>query len=436
MGSAWFESSGDVRAAERPGRGLRLLVAVTDPMSLLFLRGQLSAARAAGFDVTVLSGPGDLARRVALAEGVRHVPVAMARGMDPVHDAAALVELVRLLRSMRPHIVDASTPKAGLLLMLAAAITRVPCRIHTLRGLRFETMTGPGRRVLMATTRLTCALAHRVLCVSPSLRSRAIELGLVPAHKAVVLGMGSGLDLARFTATPAIRDRAAALRRELGIAADAPVLGFVGRIARDKGFVELSAAWQALRERYPGLHWVIAGPLDPTDAIPVHIGAELDTHPRVHRLGHVDDVTPVYAMMDVLALPTYREGFGNVLIEAAALGIPAVASRVTGCVDAVDDGVTGTLVPARNVDALVAAIAAYVDNPELRQAHGRAGRARAERLFRQEDLWARTQRTYLELAAQAGCAGARTATEARAQDQAAPADGNDSAGLDAAAREP
>lgn len=432
MGNASYESSGNDRAADRPGRGLRLLVAVTDPMSLLFLRGQLSAARAAGFDVTVISGPGALARRVAEAEGVRHVAVTMARGMDPVHDVTALAELLRLLRTLRPDIVDASTPKAGLLLMLAAAITRVPCRIHTLRGLRFETMTGPGRRVLMATTRLTCALAQQVLCVSPSLRRRAIELGVVPAHKAVVLGMGSGLDLTRFTATPAVRDRAAALRRQLGIPPDAPVLGFVGRIARDKGFVELSAAWHVLRERYPALHWVIAGPVDPTDAIPVHIAAELDTHPRVHRLGHVDDVAPVYAMMDVLAMPSYREGFGNVLIEAAALGIPTVATRVTGCVDAVADGVTGTLVPPRDVDALVAAIAAYLDAPDLRAEHGRAGRGRAERLFRQEDLWARLHRTYLDLAGRAGCAGARTAP---AGARTAPA-GAPEAGADAAPREP
>jgi glycosyltransferase involved in cell wall biosynthesis len=330
------------------------------------------------------------------------VTVPMARGMDPARDLAALAALVRILRTLQPDIVDASTPKAGLLLMLAATLTRVPCRIHTLRGLRFETMTGSGRAVLTGTTRLTCALAHRVLCVSPSLRRRAIALGVVPAHKAMVLGMGSGVDLARFSATPEARAQAQTLRRQHGIPADALVLGFVGRIARDKGFVELAAAWSTLRARCPRLHWIIAGPPDATDPVPPPIEAALDTDPRVHRLGHVDDPCPVYLAMDLLALPTYREGFGNVLIEAAALEIPTVATRVTGCVDAVEDGVTGTLVPPRDVDALVHAITAYAEDPALRARHGRAGRARAARLFRQEDLWARMHRTYLELARRAG----------------------------------
>lgn len=398
--------------ASAPGNGLRLLVAVTDPMSLLFLRGQLAAARAAGFDVTALSAPGALASRIAAAEGVRHVAVPMERGMDPARDLASLRALVRLLRDLRPHVVDASTPKAGLLVTLAAVLTRVPCRIHTLRGLRFETMTGPGRAVLLGTTRLTCAQAHRVLCVSPSLRRRAIELGVVPAAKAMVLGMGSGVDLARFTATDHARARAAALRARRGIPADAPVLGFAGRVARDKGFVELAAAWQHLRARHPRLHWVIMGPPDPTDAIPAHLDAALDADPRVHRLGHVDDVVPAYLLMDVLALPTYREGFGNVLLEAAALEIPAVATRVTGCVDAVEDRVTGTLVPPRDAVALARAIGAYLDDPALRRQHGHAGRARAERLFRQEDLWAHLHRTYADLAARHRVAADHHRTEA------------------------
>ena len=382
------------------GNGLRLLVAVTDPMSLLLLRGQLAAARAAGFEVTALSAPGALASRIAAAEGVRHLAVPMERGMDPLRDLASLRALVRTLRDLRPHVVDASTPKAGLLVMLAAVLTRVPCRVHTLRGLRCETMSGPGRAVLLGATRLTCALAHQVLCVSPSLRRRAIALGVVPAARAVVLGtMGRGVDLARFTAGAGDRARAATLRARCGIPAGALVLGFVGRLARDKGLVELAAVWQRLRARYPRLHWVVVGPPDPTDAIPAHLDAALDTDPRVHRLGHVDDLVPAYLLMDVLALPTYREGIANVLLEAAALEIPSVASRVTGCVDAVADGVTGTLVPPRDVDALAAAVGAYLDDPALRRQHGRAGRARVARLFRQEDMWAHLHRTYADLAA-------------------------------------
>lgn len=391
------------RARPAPAR-LRLVLAVTDPLSTVFLRGQLAAARARGFDVSLLSGPGDMARALAAAEGARLIEVDMARHIAPGRDLVALLEIVRTLREIRPHIVNAGTPKAGLLVLLGAWLVRVPCRVHTLHGLRAETLRGARRLVVTGLTRLTCALAQRVLCVSPSLAERAVNLGAVAAGAAVVLGAGSanGIDLARFTATDAGRRAARELRARCGIPAEAPVLGFVGRVARDKGVVELAAAWQRLRARFPSLHWVMVGAPDATDPIPAEVARALAADPRVHQLGQVDDPVPAYLMMDVLALPTYREGFGYALLEAAALETPVVATRVTGCVDAVADRVTGTLVPQRDVDALVAALAAYLEDPALRARHGQAGRERAARLFRQEDLWARLHREYVGLAVRAG----------------------------------
>ncbi|MEM9493915.1 MAG: glycosyltransferase, partial [Myxococcota bacterium] len=170
---------------------------MTDPMALLLLRGQLRAAREAGFEVAVLSAPGATADRVVAEEGVRHIAVAMERSMAPLRDLRSLLELIGQLRALRPDVVNASTPKAGLLVTVAGWLTGVPCRVHTLRGLRFETLTGSRRYLLAAMTWLSCALAHRVICISPSLRRRAIELGVVGADRAVVLGAGSsnGIDL-------------------------------------------------------------------------------------------------------------------------------------------------------------------------------------------------------------------------------------------------
>jgi glycosyltransferase involved in cell wall biosynthesis len=380
------------------------MVAVTDSMALLLLRGQLRAARESGFDVVVVSSPGEVAARVAGAEGVRHIAVPMNRAIAPVEDVRSLVRLVVEMRAYRPHIVNASTPKAGLLATVAGWLTGVPCRVHTLRGLRLDTTGGARRGVLAAMTWLTCALSHRVICISPSLRRRAEELGLVAAGKAVVLGAGSGngIDLGRFTATDRDRAAAAALRRRLGIARGVPVLGFVGRVARDKGMVELFEAWRVLRRSHPALHWLIVGPPDATDPIPGAVLAGLERDERVHLLGPTDDVIPAYLAMDLLALPTYREGFGNVLVEAAALEIPVVATAVTGCVDAVADGVTGTLIRPGDPEELARAVDVYLRDPALREAHGRAGRVRAEELFNQKRLWARMHREYLDLARAAG----------------------------------
>lgn len=402
------------RAPAQPrGQGLRLLLAVTDPRSTVFLRGQVAAARAAGFDVSLLSGPGPMAAALAAAEGAHLIEIEMARDMAPARDLASLLAIVRALRRLRPHVVNAGTPKAGLLVLLAARLARVPCRIHTLHGLRGETLRGLRKHLITALTRLTCALAQRVICVSPSLAERAVSAGAAGARAVIVLGAGSanGLDLARFTAGAAGLRAAQALRAARGIPAGAPVLGFVGRVARDKGVVELAAAWARLRTRFPDLHLVIVGAPDATDAVPAQVERALDADARVHRLGQLDDPVPAYLLMDVLALPTYREGFGYALIEAAALEIPVVATRVTGCVDAVVDGVTGTLVPPRDVAALSAAIGAYLDDPDLRARHGHAGRARVAGAFGQEALWARLHREYIDLAARAGLAPAPSAPQ-------------------------
>jgi glycosyltransferase involved in cell wall biosynthesis len=260
-------------------------------------------------------------------------------------------------------------------------------------------MDGAGRRVLTFLTWVTCRLAHRVICVSESLRLRAIECGVVDQERAVVLGAGScnGLDERSFAPTAERTAAGSALRERLGIPPSSCVIGFVGRIALDKGVGELAAAWRVLRQSWPELHWIVVGREDDTDPVPAGVLAEMAADPRCHLVGHLDDVAIAYAAMDLLVLPTYREGFGNVLIEAAAMERPTVATEVTGCVDAVEDGVTGTLVPPRDPAALAAAIDRYVADPDLRHRHGSAGAARARLLFGQQVLWDRKHGEYRRL---------------------------------------
>jgi len=387
------------RPPRPPGSPPRLLVAVTDSQSFLLLRGQLAAARRAGFDVVALSAPGEIAARVSAEEGVEHVPVPMDRGFAVVGDLVALWHITAALRRHRPDVVDASTPKAGLLVALAGWATRVPARVHTLRGLRFETMDGASRRLLSFLTWVTCRLAHRVICISESLRSRAIECGVVDREHAVVLGAGSsnGLDEKSYALTAERAGAGSALRQRLGIPPSSCVIGFVGRIALDKGVGDLAAAWRVLREARPDVHWIVVGREDDTDPVPRDVLADMAADPRCHLVGQLDEVATAYAAIDLLVLPTYREGFGNVLIEAAAMERPTVATEVTGCVDAVEDGVTGTLVPPRDPTALTAAIDRYVADPDLRRRHGIAGAARARRLFGQQVLWNRMHDEYRRL---------------------------------------
>lgn len=376
----------------------RVVLALTDPLSALLVRGQLAYLRSRGFDVHLVTGPGEPAAGLAAAEGATHHTLPIVRDMAPGRDLRAVAAMTRLLARLRPTLVDGSTPKAGLVAMLAATAARVPVRVHTLRGLRLETTAGARRAVLWTGHRVTCQLAHRVICVGPSLRARAIELGVVPAGRAVVLGPGSGNGVDPEAFAPARHVAAgAALRAQLGVV-DAPIVAFVGRLSRDKGVGELVAAWARRRAR--GAQLLIVGPDDPTDPIDPSARAAMAADGSIHALGDRRDVGAIYAAADVVVLPSRREGLANVLLEAAAMARATIATRIPGCVDVVTDGETGALVAPGEVDALTAAIDRYLDDPALRARHGAAAQARVTRDFRMSDVWARVADEYARLIAQ------------------------------------
>ncbi len=374
--------------ARRPLAGARVTLSVTAPSSAEFLVGQLAALREAGAAVSLLTTPSAEAEALCAREGAALLPVRMERAPAPRRDLAALGAATRALRAWAPDLVVAGTPKAGLIVMLAAAAARVPIRVHTLHGLRFEAATGAQRRLLWAAQRASCLAATDVVCVSRSLRLRAIETGVVSAGRATVIGDGSvnGIDLSRFDpdrAEPAGR----ALRARLGVPPAAPVVGYVGRLARDKGVEDLVRAWSRLRDGKR--HLILAGERDATDPVPAASLRELHGHADVHVLGHCD-VVPVYASMDVLVLPTYREGMPTAPLEAAAMRVPVVATQATGCVDAVLDDTTGVLVPIGDVDALAREVERYLADPTRRDAHGAAGRARVVARFGSDRVQAAT----------------------------------------------
>lgn len=367
---------------------VRLLVVVTHPMSAdILLRGQLAHLAAAGFDVAVAAAPGPQLDRVAEREGVEIFPIPFEREIHPIADLRALLRLIRLVRRWRPQVISAGTPKAGLLGMLAGRLTGIGARIYVARGLRLETATGLRRRVLAAAERLATASAGTVVCVSDSLRRRYLELRLAPAAKTIALQPGSsnGVDAERFR--PAAPGEAAALRRQLGIPVEAPVVGFVGRLTRDKGLADLvEAFFGTVIERHPEARLLLVGDHEPGDALSIQVRERLGD-PRVVLTGFVDDTAAFYRAMSVLALPSYREGFPNTPLEAAASAVPVVGYAATGVVDAVVDGESGSLVPVGDRQALAAALVAEIADPGAATRHGRAGRERVLRSFTRERVW-------------------------------------------------
>jgi glycosyltransferase involved in cell wall biosynthesis len=390
----------DRSANPAPAPSVSLLHITTVPMSLTFLKGQVGYMKAQGIEVHALSSPGEDLLRFGATEGVGVSAVVMPRRVTPLRDLWAVRGILRELRRLRPTIVHAHTPKGGLLGMIAAWVHRAPIRIYHMRGLPLMGATGWRRALLWSTEWIACRLAHQVLCVSHSVRTEAIASGICPPDRIKVLlgGSGNGVD-ARDRFDPerqGERGRRDARERH-GIPQRATVIGFVGRLVRDKGIIELAQAWESLRGRYPDLHLLLVGPFEPQDPVPAQVERSLREDARVHLAGMDWDTPPLYAAMDLVALPTYREGFPNVPLEAAAMALPVVATEIPGCIDAVAHGVTGMLVPPRDPAALTGALLRYVQDPDLRLLHGAAARERVLRDFRQEAIWEAIHTEYRRL---------------------------------------
>jgi len=372
---------------------------VTSPMTVDLLRGQLRYMAAAGFDVTMVSAPGPELDAAAERDGVAAIPIAMERELSPLADWRSFLALRRLMKERRPHITNVSTTKAGLLGGLAARSAKVPVRVYVLRGIRYETVKGMRRGLMRFAERIACGCATRALCVSESVRKRLELHGMLTSEGSAVLASGSsnGVDAERFAPTGDRVARARRLRHELGIAEDALVVGFVGRFTSDKGLPELVAAHEILKKVVTGVRLLVVGGNEVGDPLPAETRARLKSDGTIVCTGFVPDAAPYYHVMDVLALPTHREGFPNTVLEAYAAGKPVVVTRATGAIDAVMEEGTGLLVPVGDVVELAASLESLLKSPATRKEMGDAGRRWVVRDFRPVRIWRELEKEYRHL---------------------------------------
>lgn len=344
----------------------KILRTTTVPGSLNnFCRGLLGELRREGYEVVAVSSSGPALDEVAAREGVRTYAVPMERHIAPLADLRSLWRLVRVLRRERPDMIHSMTPKAGLLSMMAGWLTRVPVRVHTFTGLVFPTATGLKRRLLMATDWLTCACATHVVPEGQGVLADLRNNGITrkPMH---VLGHGNvrGIDLACFDPELAEVQRAAEPLRRPGVL----TFVFVGRLVGDKGINELVAAFAALHAVRPDTRLVLVGRAEP-DLDPLHpdTTALIENHPAIEAVGTQTDVRPWLLAADVLVLPSYREGFPNVVIEAGAMGLPCIVTDINGSREIIIDGRNGVIVPPRQADTLRRAMDLLASDADLRR---------------------------------------------------------------------
>lgn len=364
----------------------RICFVVSSPMTVeAFLIDHIRALSERYEVHLALNAPPDSVTHPALRKiTVHRVPIE--RAISPIADLRALVHLVQLLRAAGFSAVHSVTPKAGLLVALAAFAARTPVRVHTYTGQVWATRSGAGRRLLRLLDTVIARLDTHVLVDSATQRDFLRAQGVLRTGEGEVLANGSvcGVDAERFRPDPASR---AAIRDELGVPASGLVYLFVGRLNRDKGVLDLAGAFAAVAHERADVYLVYAGPDE--EALEPRIRTQCgEAASRVRFVSWTDAPERYMAAADVFCLPSYREGFGAVIIEAAAAGLPAIGSRIYGIVDAIDEGSTGLLFAGGNVAELTAAMERLAANEGLRRNMGDAARARALQAFSRTTLTA------------------------------------------------
>jgi glycosyltransferase involved in cell wall biosynthesis len=360
------------------------------------LQPQLKAFVDAGYDVIGMSAPGPYVDELT-RDGIRHVPVKhFTRRMAPQHDALALGELRREFRHLQPDIVHTHNPKPGVLGRLAARSARVPAVVNTVHGLyALPSDRALKRWVVYGLERAAARFSDAELVQNVEDLPVLHRLG-IRAPKVRLLG--NGIDLSRFDATASGADRTAA-RAELDIDDATIVVGAVGRLVAEKGYRELFAAARRLRETSPNVQLLIIGPTDADkhDAITAEECREAEATAGVRFLGERRDVERLYAAMDVFIIASWREGFSRSGMEAAAMGVPVIATDVRGCRQVVEHERTGLLIPVRDADAIVGAVRRLAENTDLRRTMGEAGVELARREFDQRRVIDITLATYADV---------------------------------------
>ncbi|MGB1451713.1 MAG: glycosyltransferase family 4 protein, partial [Marinirhabdus sp.] len=346
----------------------KLVRITTVPLSLeKLLEGQL---RFMGqfYDVTAISASKERLENFGKTEGVNTFHVEMTRKITPLKDLAAVYKLYRFLRKEKPTIVHTHTPKAGIVGMLAAWLARVPHRLHTVAGLPLMEATGVKRGVLLFVEKLTYGLATKVYPNSTGLRSFILDNNLTIAPKLKIIGNGSsnGINTTYFDPSIFSKEHTVTKRNQLHIPLSDFVFLFVGRLVKDKGVNELVKAFQKVHKKHPKTSLLLVGPLEPDlDPLTPKTLQAMQNHQKIIATGYQKDVRPYFALSQALVFPSYREGFPNVVLQAGAMGLPAIVTNINGCNEIITNNKNGLLIPPKNHNDIERAMLKLIEDKKL-----------------------------------------------------------------------
>lgn len=383
--------------------GTKIMYITTVDLSLRFLvLESMQYLKSRGFNVIGVSSPGPHVREVE-DTGIPLIPILMTRRITPLQDLRSLLALVRLLKQERPDIVHTHTPKASLLGQWAARLAGVPVRVSTVHGLYFTRDTPLIRRLLyQAMEAATALFAQRVFFINREDVRTARTLHICTPGKIRLLPGGLGIDLEQYDPSRLDRARLYRMRRQLGLGEGAPVVGYVGRLVREKGLLELMEAFKQLVESAPEARLLVVGPYDAAkpDSITPDAASEYGIAEKVIFTGMRTDTVDLYGLMDIFVLPSYREGMPRSVMEAQAMGLPVITTDARGCHESILDGETGLIVPVRDANALAEALLKLAHDDKLRHRMGQAGRRFAARRYDQQNMFQAIEHEYYMLLGQ------------------------------------
>lgn len=320
------------------------------------------------YEVVLLSSPGEELDDARAQYGVKTIAVLMERHISVLKDFVSLCRLIKVFFCERPDMVHSMTPKAGMLCMLAAWLTRVPVRVHTFTGLVFPTSTGLKRRILMFTDWLTCACATHVIPEGEGVKADLLNNGITK-KPLQVLGYGNvkGVDLSYYCKENVNLN----LNEERKLKTDGVfTFLFVGRIVRDKGINELVKAFQHLHSHNLNTRlWLVGAYEDSLDPISNETRQIIADNDGIEAVGvkRGDELLAYYAAADCFMFPSYREGFPNTVLEAGAMGLPSVVTDINGSREIIIEGFNGVIIPPRDEQALFEAMTEMLENTEKRK---------------------------------------------------------------------
>lgn len=360
---------------------------VSESLKIL-LKGQHKFMSENGFEVIGVSTPDVALDEVNTNENIRVIGLSMSRKITPIKDVLSVYFLYKILKKEKPLLVHSHTPKAGIVSMLAAKLANVPIRMHTVAGLPLMEAKGSKRILLNFVEKVTYACATNVFPNSKGLFQFIVNEELVSSKKLKVIANGSsnGIDTSFFDSENISEVEKEELRTKLNIHNTDFVFIFVGRLVGDKGINELIKAFS--RMNVCNVKLLLVGEFE-NDLDPLLIKTinEIEKNKNIISVGFQSDVRPYFAISNCLVFPSYREGFPNVVMQAGAMGLPSIVSDINGCNEIIEEGINGTIIPSKDIEALFCSMQKIINDEMWRNQLASNARDKIVSRYEQQLVW-------------------------------------------------